>query len=465
MQQVTPTENLDDHSTLPTSNTWTCEQNNTNNAYYVIPSSGQVNNNNKNNSYAVLTVAESDEQKLLEALFDAESDCWANKKSRLDAARFHFHLAEIFDLHKMIWDRTYKPTTSICFVLTYPRYREVFAAMYRDRVVHHLIAPFILKVTEAVHYDNGNISHGNRPKRSAQTAAEQIQMNMRKYPNGFVATMDVSGFFMNICRDMAYDTFVKFCKKFRPDGYTDEQVEVMLWILHTLIHHDPTSDCERHSPISMWDFIAANKTIFGNEGKGLPIGNFYSQLIANLVLSVWGSAIKELGVDCEVTQFVDDMCIVAASAEIIHAVRKRSMEILEEMKLTLHPKKFYIQPVRHGVQFCGRVIYTNRMYINNRTVRACKNSIRLAIQAGASIENAQRLLNSYNSYVGFMCHLQSYKIQYQLMKMILDSPYHDYLYFIEKKNQLVCRMFDMYKPRARHMQEIKDLKRYYKQTT
>ena len=61
MQQVTPTENLDDHSTLPTSNTWTCEQNNPSNAYCVIPSSGQVNFNNKLFSYAVLTVAALDE--------------------------------------------------------------------------------------------------------------------------------------------------------------------------------------------------------------------------------------------------------------------------------------------------------------------------------------------------------------------------------------------------------------------
>ena len=57
MEQVTPLENLDDHSTLPTSNAWACEQNNATNAYYVTVGSGQVNNNNKNNSYAVVPVA------------------------------------------------------------------------------------------------------------------------------------------------------------------------------------------------------------------------------------------------------------------------------------------------------------------------------------------------------------------------------------------------------------------------
>ena len=109
MQQVTPTANLDDHSTLPTSNAWACEQNNATNAYNVTLSSGAVNNNNKNNSYAVVPVAESD--KLTDLLFQAERDCWKSKKSRFDAARFHFHLAEIFDLLEILKNRTYQPTT------------------------------------------------------------------------------------------------------------------------------------------------------------------------------------------------------------------------------------------------------------------------------------------------------------------------------------------------------------------
>ena len=82
MQQVTPTENLDDHSPLPTSNAYACEQNNAGNSYYVILSSGQVNNYTKNVSYAVVPVAESD--KLTDLLFQAERDCWKSRQLRLE---------------------------------------------------------------------------------------------------------------------------------------------------------------------------------------------------------------------------------------------------------------------------------------------------------------------------------------------------------------------------------------------
>ena len=461
VNQVTPIENLDDHSTLPSSNTWACEQNNATNAYYVTLSSGQVNNNNKNNSYAVVPVAES--CRLIDALFEAEEDCWKSKKSRQDAARFHFHLAEVFDLFKILNNRSYQPTTSTCFVLTYPRYREVFAAKYRDRVVHHLVAPFVSKVTEAVHITNGDISHGNRNGFSAQTAAEQIQLNMRRYPNGVVATMDVQGFFMNINREVAYQIFVNAFNKYKPSGYSEQDTEFMLWVLYQLIHHYPASDCVRNSPLCMWDKIPPEKTLFCNKGKGLPIGNFYSQLIANLVLSVWGRAVLDMGLECRVTQFVDDMCIVAKDKHAIHKIRQMSIELLEDMKLNIHPKKFYIQPTRHGVQFCGRVIYANRMYINNRTIRACKNSIKQATKAGASLRNAEKLLNSFNSYMGFMCHTRSYKIQCELASMVEQSDYKEYLYFKHKKGQVVCVMYEKYKPLPRHIEEIKELKTYYKQ--
>ena len=44
-------------SALPTSYSWTCQQNNAINAYYVVPSSGQVNSISKSVSYAVVLVS------------------------------------------------------------------------------------------------------------------------------------------------------------------------------------------------------------------------------------------------------------------------------------------------------------------------------------------------------------------------------------------------------------------------
>lgn len=151
--QVIPPERHSNHSTLPTGNTWTCQQNNANNAWYVTIPSANVNNNNKNNTYAVVPVAEL--ERVAIRLLAAEEECFSHKSHRMNATRYHFHLSRIYDLAYRLITNTYKPDPSVCFALTYPKLREVFAAMYVDRIIHHLIAPFILQVTESLHTSNG----------------------------------------------------------------------------------------------------------------------------------------------------------------------------------------------------------------------------------------------------------------------------------------------------------------------
>ena len=442
------------HSALPTGNSWTCQQNNANNAYNVTIPSGNVNNNNKNNTYSVVRVSELCE--LVEKLLDAEQCCFKNKKHKIDAAKFHYHLSKIYALAADILTDRYKPQASICFALTYPKLREVFAAKYRDRVIHHYLAPFIMSVTEKVHTANGNISHGNRPKLSAQTAAEQLQEYMKAMPDGYVLTMDIKGFFMNLERQMSYEIFEKFCKKITPQDYCKDERKSMLQLLHTLLISDPAENCVINSPQEILSQIPPHKSLRYGSKKGLPIGNFYSQLIANLVSALWGMVIKKVpGV--RVTQFVDDMACVVPDAETANRVHELSAQTLTKIGLTLHPTKFYLQPVRHGAYFCGRVVFADRIYIGNRCVRACKRKICRFVNQGASVESARKMLCSVNSYTGIMCHCQSFNLQKQLMYSVLDSGYNKYLYFEERKGHLVCKMFPMYKELNVHNTEIKNI--------
>jgi hypothetical protein len=35
--------------------------------------------------------------------------------------------------------RRYQPQPSTCFIITDPKRREIFEALFRDRIVHHLV--------------------------------------------------------------------------------------------------------------------------------------------------------------------------------------------------------------------------------------------------------------------------------------------------------------------------------------
>lgn len=76
----------------------------------------------------------------LEELFQAYFDCRQNKRNTINALKFEQHFEkEIFRLHEEIISQEYEPKRSIAFIVNKPVQREIFAADFRDRVVHHFI--------------------------------------------------------------------------------------------------------------------------------------------------------------------------------------------------------------------------------------------------------------------------------------------------------------------------------------
>ncbi|MDN0052858.1 RNA-directed DNA polymerase [Bacteroides caecigallinarum] len=420
-------------------NAWSCVRYNGNNAWCVVLASGGCSAAGSFGRLGVWPVSEFD---IIDCWLAAESECYKNKHASFEATRYHYHLSKIFDLIERI-NNGYKPTTSICFVLDYPVYREVFAANYTDRIVHHYIAPMINQVAEAVHQENGDVSHGNRIGHSASTAVRQIYDNIKAMSEGYtrtcyVATMDMSGFFMSIDKDVAYRVFEYYAYR---TGVVDKE---KLELLKILIAHNPTEDCERRSPIEMWEHVSSRKSLFSTgEGKGLPIGNFYSQLIANLVMALVDERMKDIQ-HVRYTRFVDDMCFIARTTKEVLEVREMLFDFLGDLKLTLHRDKFYIQPYWHGVKFCGKVVKCNRIYISNRTVGAITEKIRVA-SYNPNQQTAGHLMQSINSYFGLMKDTASFSIRKRIMNQVLDA-FSEWLYFIKKGGVYICRMKARYNP-------------------
>mgnify|MGYP003317214237 CR=1 FL=1 len=430
-QEVNPLVNREGCYPLPSGNAWSTQQNNATNANYTSYPAGSTNNNNKNNSYYAVPTSES--ISILDSILDAEDDCFKNKKSRIDACKIHYHLSELRGLIKDLKDGRFVSYKSLCFVLDYPTFREVFAAAYIERIVHHLCAPYIQQVTEKVHSINGDISHGNRKGHSALTAAIQLQERMKKYPNGIVVGFDIQGCFMHIVRELAWEVFAHYEYIFTPDGYTKEQREWLMWLIHEMIIRNPTENCEKHSPESAWLNIKPEKSLFNNP-FGLPIGNFYAQLIANLLLAL----VDEI---LDMIHFVDDFGDALPDIESANRKKKLFNERTSDINLTMHPRKVYIQPVRHGIKICGTVVFPNRMYITNRVVHACNNKIDYYLyREEFSFETALKIVCCVNSYTGRMSKLYAFNIQIKLVNRVLESRYSKYIIARSEYNHLVLNI-------------------------
>jgi hypothetical protein len=73
-------------------------------------------------------------------LVQAYLDCRHAKRSSASAIAFEQNQERnLAQLRDELLGGTYRPGRSICFVITRPKPREVWAADFRDRIVHHLL--------------------------------------------------------------------------------------------------------------------------------------------------------------------------------------------------------------------------------------------------------------------------------------------------------------------------------------
>ena len=118
-------------------------------------------------------------------LFHAYFCARKNKRNTLNALAFEKHFeSNIFNLAQEILAGDYTVSPSICFIVDRPVKREIFAADFRDRVVHHLLYSYIsplfekifindsysCRVAKGTHYGINRLDHfirscsGNYPK-------------------------------------------------------------------------------------------------------------------------------------------------------------------------------------------------------------------------------------------------------------------------------------------------------------
>ena len=77
---------------------------------------------------------------MLTDLFTAYYCARANKRNTWAQVKFEQRLTDnLIDLYDDIRLLRYKVGRSICFVIRDPVQREIFAASFRDRVIHHLV--------------------------------------------------------------------------------------------------------------------------------------------------------------------------------------------------------------------------------------------------------------------------------------------------------------------------------------
>lgn len=77
---------------------------------------------------------------LIGKLYQAFAEARKGKLNTVNEQRFEENRdIELIKLAEAILNKTYVPTRSVAFIITEPTPREIFAASFRDRVIHHFL--------------------------------------------------------------------------------------------------------------------------------------------------------------------------------------------------------------------------------------------------------------------------------------------------------------------------------------
>ena len=368
-----------------------------------------------------------DKDKITLDLFQAYFDARKNKRNTINALAFEKHFeANVFALCDEILENRYEPKPSICFIVDKPVKREIFAADFRDRVVHHFICNYISPVFEKIFI---NDSYSCRKGKGTHYGIKRIDHFIRSCSQNYtrdcyILKLDIKGYFMAMNKPLLYKKVKE--ELIKQKHKIDFDLPLVLYLIEKTIFNDPRKNCIIKGRKTDWAGLPESKSlIHAKRNCGLPIGNLTSQLFGNIYMNDFDHWVKrELGIKYY-GRYVDDFVLAHPDKEhltsLITTIRNY---LVDTLNLTLHPDKIYLQHYSKGVQYLGAIIKPHRVYLANRTkgnFYATIESQNLIARAHKPIKEEQgKFLSSMNSYLGIMKHYKSYKLRKNMIFKLLS---------------------------------------------
>ena len=309
---------------------------------------------------------------------------------------------EIAALAEEIHTRTYTPLPSTAFIVNKPIKREIFAANFRDRVVHHFLFNQVNTWWDARFIeDNYSCRLGKGTLYGIRRLDHHIRSASRNYMRpAYVLKLDFQGYFMSLERKKLYERAMWGLDRQFPDKGYVYQLCKFLW--KVIIFNDPLEEAVFNCPRSAWKGLPPSKSLFHQpKGRGIAIGNLTSQLLSNIYPDQLDRFVTlQLGFK-HYGRYVDDFYLISTNkAELVEASAVIERYVSNHLGLTLHPHKRHLQECHKGVAFLGAVIYPFRVHPGKRLKR---NLLAALSSSGCSPETEA-------SYKGLVKHYKHYQL-------------------------------------------------------
>lgn len=321
-------------------------------------------------------------------------DCRRKKRKTINALKFELNFeTELLKLQQELVSHTYEPGPSVCFVVTKPKLREIFAADFRDRVVHHVLVGYLEQIWEPLFIDQ---SYACRTGKGAHQAIKDLRKHIDLVTQSgrrpaYYLQIDIQSFFVSLRKDILFDIIAGQVKN--PE---------VLWLAEKIIFHNPVINYRLKGQRSLFELIPDHKSLFkAPDCQGLPIGNLTSQFLANVYLDGLDHFVKHQLKAKYYLRYVDDLLLLSNNREqLIEWNEEINNYLKRELKLRLHPQKRILEDVRKGIDFLGYVVRPDYVLSRKRVVSALKNRLWRCNSDQAELSEAkikywQAIVNSY----------------------------------------------------------------------
>lgn len=350
----------------------------------------------------------------IEAVFDAYFDCRRAKRNTINQLRFEADLeTNLVALYEDLASGRYRIGRSIAFVVTRPKIREVWAADFRDRVVHHVIYNAIC---DRFHRRFIRDSYACIPGRGTHDGMRRVSGFARSITRNwtrpaYCLKADVANFFNSIDRRILAQILERHVRE-----------EWLRALIQQVALHDPRPGAVRRSPSVLFARVPRHKSLLNApEGRGLPIGNLTSQFFANVYLNELDQYAKHFLKARHYGRYVDDFVLFDEDPAVLNTWHLLMDDFLKSrLGLHLHPHKKHLNRADSGIDFTGFIIKPGHTYLRQTSLAGCKRKITAWERRGSPVDPRAltALSQCLNSYLGMLRQVDGYHARKALCRRV-----------------------------------------------
>ena len=305
-----------------------------------------------------------------EKLLEAHQKAKKGKNRKAELVKFNLKQEEyIMWLYTQLKNGTYKHGGYVEFYVTEPKLRKIEKSRYIDRIVHTWIAEnFLLKyfATQFISTSYACIK-GKGTHRAAFCIQKYMRQAKQKWGSYYIIKTDVAKYFNSIDKRILLKILERKIKDPK-----------LIWVINEILYAQKRE-------------------------KGLEIGNYTSQIFANIYLNEVDQYIKHQLKIKYYVRYLDDSVLIVKEKEEAKQVLELIRKFLKE-KLDLEfNDKTQIFKGQQGVNFCGYKINEYRLKIRDRGKRKLKLKIKKLKQkvkdGEITSKEAKRYLAGHMGYI------------------------------------------------------------------